>query len=262
MLPPLDASSLCHDWHRDFPRLAELRDAVPSQPGTFFYAIPDAVSSDSPFAPLAREAYQELESDLASVDEPPWSAFKAKLLGCDLRSHGHRGYRGIHSVLYESKGYRYLKGELGRRAFAYDQIHLVQETSTPTPEWAAMSRDVPVAALEVKTVYESDDESMYVYENTRRIRRGEHGIVRRADPQISDALWEKLRRTVGNAKTQLYSYAPERAMLRIAFLVVHFDHELTLCPSNYAKVASFLDGLGDQMFQVAYQFRGLNAPTN
>lgn len=117
-LPP-NASGPCRDWHHDFPRLAELRDAVSSLPGTFFYAIPHTVSSDSPFAAFAREAYQELESDLASVDEPPWSAFKSTLLRCDLRSHGHQGYRGIHSVLYESKGYRYLKGERAKRTVAY-----------------------------------------------------------------------------------------------------------------------------------------------
>lgn len=63
------------------------------------------------------------------------------------------------------------------------------------------------------------------------------------------------------AREQLNSYALERNIPRIAFLIVHFEYDLTMAPANYASVASFLDGLRSEMFQVAYHFQGLNAPT-
>jgi len=246
-------------WHREFSRLAELRDNASSTgPGTFFDPIPATVASN----PLAREVFQELESDLAALDECAWCAFTSKLLRCDLESHGHRGCTGIHSVLYEAKGYRYLKQEFGRRNLDYDQIVLIpEEVQKMTPDWATFWRGTPVGVLEVKTVYESDDQSKYVYENTRMIREHGKATARRGDPRISDRFWCKLQSTADHARKQLDSYVPERSVPRIAFLIVHFDYDLTVAPANYATVASFLDGLSDGMFQVAYQFRGLNAPT-
>lgn len=246
-------------WRREFPRLAELRDNAPStEPGTFFHSIPATVAANL----LAHEVYQELESDLAVLDGDAWSAFKSKLLQCDLKRHGHRGYTGIHSVLYEAKGYRLLKQELSRMNLDHDQIVLIPETDQcKTPEWAAFWRGTPVGVLEVKTIYESDDQSKYVYENTRKILECGEATVRRGDPSIPGAFWRKLQSTVDRARDQLDYYAPEKNIPRIAFLIVHFDHDLTMEPANYAAVASFLDGLRNDKFQVAYQFRGLNAPT-
>lgn len=146
----------------------------------------------------------------------------------------------------------------------HDQIVLIPEKDqNKTPEWVAFWRGTPVGVLEVKTVYESDDQSKYIYENTRKILNLEHGepIVRRGDPSIPGAFWRKLQSTVDRARNQLDSYAPEKCIPRIAFLIVHFDYDLTMSPANYAAVASFLDGLSNGMFQVAFQFRGLNAPT-
>jgi hypothetical protein len=250
-----------HDdsWHREFPRLAELRDnASSTEPGTFFHSIPATVAS----IPLAYEVFQELESELSCLSEDAWSVFKAKVLRCDLRPHGHRGYTGIHSVLHEAKGYRLLQQELQRLKIEHDCIMLVpEEARAMTPEWAAFLEGTPVAALEVKTVYESDDRSKYVYENTRRILERGESTARRGDPKIPDAFWNKLQSTANRAREQLNSYAPAKNIPRIALLIIQFDHELTVAPENYAVVASFLKGLSTETFQVAYQFWGLNAPT-
>lgn len=252
-------SDLDDSWYRDFPRLAELRDNVSStEAGTFFHSVAATVSVN----PLAREVYQELESDLADLEDDAWAAFKSKVLRCDLKSHGHRGYTGIHSVLFEAKGYRYLKQELRRMNLEHDQLVLIPEVDQKmTPEWAAFWRGAPVGVLEVKTVYESDNQSIYVYENTRMILERGEAITRRVNPNIPDAFWLKLQSTVNRAQDQLNSYAPEKNIPRIAFLIVHFDYDLTMSPANYAATASFLNGFSNGMFQVAYQFRGLNAPT-
>lgn len=259
MQTPLSLLDPDDNWHREFPRLAELRDNSSSiGPGTFFHSIPATVAAN----PLAHEAFQELESDLAVLDEVAWCIFKSKILRCDLKSRGHRGYVGIHSVLYEAKGYRYLKRELRRMNLDHDQIALIpEEAKNKTPEWAAFSRGTPVCVLEVKTVYESEDQSKYIYENTRRILNGDGATARRGDPHIPHAFWCKLRSTVDRAREQLDNYAPEQNIPRIAFLIVHFDYDLTIVPANYAKVASFLNGLGGDMFHVAFQFRGFGAPT-
>jgi hypothetical protein len=58
-------------WHREFPRIAELRDRLQTTEGTFFHVIPSIIQKSS----LAREVYQEHESDLAALD----SSFHEKL---------------------------------------------------------------------------------------------------------------------------------------------------------------------------------------
>lgn len=239
-------------WHHNFPRLAELRDAAePTRPEIFYHSIPWVVEQNA----LAREAYQELENDLASLSDEAWRHFKSKLIRCDIRSHGHHGYRGIHSVLYEAKGHRRLADELQRRGVPYDRIVLIPEGRTKTPEWAAMNGETSIAALEVKTVYESDDESKYVYENTRRIRSGGELALRRGDPRIPEGFRQKLESTVARAKDQLNAYATDATRLRIAFLIIHFDHELTIVPDNYRIVANLLDRFNDGQFEVKYEFR-------
>lgn len=244
-------------WRRAFPRLAELRElAPPIQPGKFFCAIPQAVATN----PLAREVYRELEADLGALDDSAWQAFKLKLLRCDLKTHGHRGYAGIHSVLYEAKGYRHLQRDLAEGGVDFDRIDLIAESRTLTPEWAAMRKALPVGLIEVKTVYESDVYSRYVYENTRSIVERGEATVRRGDPIITDAFWGKLQSTVERARDQLYSFPAEGDALRIALLIVQFDHEQTIVPKNYATVASYLDSLSEGTFKVAHHFRGLNAP--
>ena len=97
-------------WHREFPRIAELRDRLQTTEGTFFHVIPSIIQKSS----LAREVYQAHESDLAALDDIAWFAFRTKALKRDLKSHGSRGYTDIHSVLCEARGYRYLIEELKR----------------------------------------------------------------------------------------------------------------------------------------------------
>lgn len=66
MQTPSPLSDPDDSWHREFPRLAELRDNASSTgPGTFFHSIPTTVA----FNPLAHEVFQELESDLADLED-------------------------------------------------------------------------------------------------------------------------------------------------------------------------------------------------
>ena len=240
-------------WARAFPRLASLYDAANPAPGTFFHGVPYAVNN----FPLACEFYQVIESDLAQLDPDAWDAFRAKALRSDVRSHNHRGYAGVCNALSEAKGYRRLRQELQRRNLKYDQIVLIPEDNRRrTPDWGALSEGSPVAALEVKTIQESDDYSRYIDRNTRSLQERRGAIARRASPHIPDALWNKLRSTVEQARRQLSEYAPGSDALRIAMLIVQLDHEQSLWADNYEAVSSFLEGQGDGMFQVVYEFYG------
>lgn len=159
-------------------------------------------------------------------------------------------------MLYEAKGYRRLIEELGQRQLEYDRIMLIpEEAGCKTPDWAAFCRGTPIAVLEVKTVYESDEQSKYVHENTRRIRERGEAILWHGSTPVPAAFESKLRKTAAYAKQQLDGYAPGASILRIAFLIVHFDHDLTGDSANYATVGTFLNRLNDGMFHVASEIR-------
>lgn len=247
-------------WHRQFPRLAELRDANSAEIGNFFFNIPTTIQSNN----LAREVYAELESDLAELDEATWGKFKEKVLAKyqkkDRGTNAHRGYTQVYSTLLEAKGYGHLKQLLDARKIDFDRIEAIDECEESRPDWRASLRDETVALLEVKAVYESDDESKYVYENTRRIKSGENAIAKRAFPEISQGLVTKLKTTVAIAKRQLFVLKPDFQIPRIAYLIVHLDDELTDRKENYTDVAAILDEMSEAHFTVAYHFRGLNAP--
>ena len=240
-------------WHREFPRLAELRDCVPSTgEGTFFHGIPSIIQKSS----LVRDYYRQLESDLHALDERAWRAFKSKVLKCDVRSHDRRGYTGVHSVLCEAKGYQYLKTELSRSKLPYDQIQLIDEDrKDKTPDWGAFFRGSVVSLVEVKTVYESDKCLDHILEDTKQLRESGKATCRRVDPEISEEFWEKLRSTVSRAKKQLHAYESNKAIPRIALLIVHFDLDLRLSSVNTEAVSLFLDGFNEGLFKVAYKYQ-------
>jgi hypothetical protein len=240
-------------WHRDFSRLAELRDCVPSTgEGTFFHGIPSIIQKSA----LARDYYRQLESDLHALDEPAWRAFKSKVLKCDVKSHDHRGYTGVHSILCEARGYQYLKTELNRSKLPYEQIHpIAEDRKDKRPDWGAFSRGSVVSLLEVKAVYESDDCLEQILADTKQLRESGEATVRRVDPEISEGFWEKLRSTVSKAKEQLHAYESNKAIPRIALLIVHFDLNLRLSSVNREVVSSFLDGFNEGLFKVAYQYQ-------
>jgi hypothetical protein len=241
-------------WRSAFPRLASLYDgASPTPEDTFFHGIPYAVEN----LPLACEVYQVIESDLAVLDGEAWNAFRAKTLRSDVRSHNHRGYANVCNTLNEAKGYRRLRQELQRRNLKYDRIVLIPEDPRRrTPDWGALLQGQPVAALEVKTIQESDDFSRYVDRNTRSLQEDRGAIARRACPRIPDALWNKLRSTVEQARGQLSAYAPSSDVLRIAMLIVQLDREQSCWTDNYAAIASFLEEQSDGLFRVVCEFKG------
>ena len=237
-----------------FPRLAELSDAIQNHAaykGWFKNLINKVNCSNQ-----SKEWYEQLESELADLSNDAWSSFKCKIVRqvnstkCELIS-----------LLNEVVGYSYLKKMLSEKNIEYDFIREPEGKDVKTatgrkPEWVALHEDTVVAALEVKTLFESDKQHDFINSNTDKLSAGEMPDAKNSRCGISDGLKNKLRDSVEIAKDQLMAVNDNPSVL-VAFVIVNVDFEVAQTPDCKSLIEKELHCLCDDRVMVVGDVRSV-----
>lgn len=220
-------------WPNEFSRLAELqKDAMNQGKHGFFDGIPKGVRTD-----LGFEYYSELEKELAALDPQAWAHLKHEVLECSMSFDPIRGYGSVIQRLYEAKGYVFLRG-CGYTSITF--IPRSEKKCKVTPDLRAHSAEHGDALLEVKTIWQSDDENRYVMENTKRLEAGEEPEWQRASPELPDGLKRKLFDVLEKAARQLLQFEPQNVVRRLAYFIIHLDHGPLMADRSYCAIPRLL----------------------
>jgi hypothetical protein len=205
-----------------FPRLSELmREGSRTSPSgeSYFSRFPEIVRD----IPAAREQYVALDQRLQRLDASAWGALKRKSLPRVCCRHSLRAWQPLFAILNESYGYELLL-EMGFRSPRF-----LPDGQGRTPDLMAQGGG-GVAAVEVKTFNESDDELRYLHEQTRRLEDRQVLAMREVPDDLPSGFTNKLERTLVLAHEQLSSPIIPPEAQRIVLLVVRFDHDMHTAP--------------------------------
>ncbi|MBA2116675.1 hypothetical protein [Bremerella alba] len=220
----------------NFPHLCELyQDLGNDAFDGWFNILPHKIFATK----LSLSYFEQLEHTLGSLSDVAWLSLKSKL---GKQSNSSR--RELLSLLNEAAGYKRFLEILDEKHIGFDQI--VPPPQPPTkrrtekePEWFAIRGGNVVAAMEVKTVFNSDYEDEFVDSNTKKIEAGELPNVRRLMPILSHGFYNKISDHVRKAKSQLAAVQGELELL-VIFLVLNIDYEAAHVSDIRNKVEHFL----------------------
>ncbi len=232
----------------DLPRLAELAEVAqgvsPNAYERWFDGIPLLFRQNQ----LARESLSKLESELAVITGDAWNTFKEKI-GRSANSNR----RELISLLNEVLGFARLKQMLDEINISYECI-CEPETTNMKPDWIALSDGTTVAAIEVKTLFESDEEIEYIEENTQKLLRGDPPVVRMGNSIIPDGLLGKLEDSVNKGKSQLKQFVGQAELL-VVYVIVNLDYEGAHVPDIRATIKNTVRQLCDEHVVVVADLR-------
>jgi len=172
--------------------------------------------------------------------------------------HGIPSKRKLQAVLTaidanSADGYARLKQLLEERNISYDCI-VEPETTATKPDWVALSSSATVAAIEVKTLWNSDEENAYVDGNTQKLASGIPLDARRVVPEISDGLTNKLKGSVATGKAQLKQFVGQAELL-IVYAIINLDYAAGIVPDVRLKVEGIARELCDKQIVVVADLR-------
>jgi hypothetical protein len=221
------------EWNKKFPRLIELRERDQSKRlSGFFDAIPQNVNQPQ----FAVEFYRQIEKDLQTLDDIAWQYLQNEILSTALNLDKNPSYSQVITRIFEAKGYVYLINQ------GYDKIKFIhRQTGQKTPDLMALDEDKILALLEVKTIWESDDEWKYILENTRSLKDGKPLLIRRLQPKFSNELKCKIRSVLRTATDQLTSFSAPSNCRRIVLFVIHLDHEQAMTQGICQDIKKLLE---------------------
>ncbi|MBA4032638.1 MAG: hypothetical protein C0478_17360 [Planctomyces sp.] len=223
------------------PRLEELAQSVSDSSYEGWFAnLPQKLSQSS----LAAEWYANLEKELSALEAAEWATFKDKIA---KQSNSNR--KELLSLFNEAAGYARFKEMLKERGIPYDTIQHPVMTAKKgrkpkEPEWIALHGDQIIAAIEVKTAFESDDQNHFIESNTIALESGGLPEVRRVTPSIPDGLLHKCSSHVKKAKEQLRSVGGEPRLL-VAYVIVNVDYEAAQLRDCVETIRSHLERLSE-----------------
>lgn len=239
---------MSEEYPSELPKLAELADASRNVSPDAFEKWFDGISRSFRQNQLARESLSKLEAELAVISGDAWSTFKEKI-ACSANSNR----RELISLLNEAVGFARLKQMLDERNISYDCICEPESTSLK-PDWIALSDGNTVAAIEVKTLFESDEEIEYIEENTRRLLGGDPPVVRMVNPIIPNGLLSKLEDSVNKGKSQLKQFVGQAELL-VVYVIVNLDYEGAHVPDIRATIKNCVRQLSDELVVVVADLR-------
>ena len=203
-------------FRKRYPRIYELWDFVPSPhpPEAYFKDLDVSLAQIS----QKRKQYDDIESELAELDEAAWSFLKQEARPYVLKRDKHRDWQQLFDILNQAKAYGYLKRE-GCRDIAFIRRSTID--GQQTPDLKATGTEGPVLC-EVKTLNVSKDE----------IDRMKTGGVGTTQVKLNDAFLKKLSATLSAAERQMVTYFPGEAR-RVVYVIVNFDDRLHEYSDNY-----------------------------
>lgn len=236
----------------EFPKLAELANELSETPAFdgWFNDFSRKVFESN----LSREFYETYERDLAALPDEVWNSFKAKII---QQKNSHR--RELLSLLNEAAGYGKLKLILANRGIDYDTIREPAEVGTKkkkgkSPEWVAYLDGKTIGALEVKTIFNSDEQYRYIEDNDQRIRDGGQPQTKNLHPHIPTSLLKKIDDVVGKAKVQLKEENSQSQLL-VVFVIVNIDIETAQARNCKMVLENHLQNLNDKEILVIGDLR-------
>ncbi len=209
---------MCRD---EFPRIFELRDLLPT-PLPEGVAFPSLDETSIQFAPK-RKFLRDIGAELQSLDAVGWAALKAKLTPLP-KSHKTRVLEPLYNILNEAKAYNHLK------RIGCINIHFIPESKVKgqkTPDLGADAQGQKVLC-DVKTINRSDVE----------VDRANSGGVGTTKEQLDAGFFRKLKSDLEYAKKQMLAYDPDKAMRKIAYVIVNYDDNLHECGNLYESQIS------------------------
>lgn len=192
---------------------------------------------------LAAEWYARLEQELSVLEIAEWTTFKNK-----IRRQCNSNRKELLSLFNEAAGYARLKEMLAEQGIRYDSIQqpvvAAKNAKKKEPEWIALHGEQIVAAIEVKTAFESDDQNDFIESNTNALESGHLPAVRRVMPSIHDGLFRKCDSHVEKAKQQLRSVEGQPKLL-VAYVIVNVDYEAAQLSDCVEVIKSHLESLSE-----------------
>jgi len=203
----------------EFPRLYELKDAVPdpTHPNAYFQHFAERLVESE----HVRYVYMKVERPLGVLDAEAWRDLKERAIPFLTARDEKRGWQSLFDTLNESKGYAYL------RSIGCNEVEFIKRQDKKTPDLRAML-DGNRLLCEVKTV------NMSQVEADRRDRVA-HGEIRafRVPVHVTPQMLQKVSATLEHAVEQLDHEDPQRAARRIVFTVLHFDDSVCDYQAEY-----------------------------
>ena len=217
------------NWGDKFPRLYNLQQFARTEGKPGLSCLPDALLS-----PPARVYFEHIESDLAELDQDAWRIFLNRLKPLSVQSDATR--RALIDHLHEAKGYRFLKKE------GFSKIDFIPEEQQPTPDLSATLGDTIVALLEVKTVWQSNNQKERVKKNTRNMKCGKSPTVQRLVPSFPDRLKDpKLKQNLEDAENrQLLDYLASAKCRQVVYFVIFLDFAQQTTPDITKAIETYL----------------------
>jgi hypothetical protein len=187
-----------------------------------------------------RKQYDDIESELAELDETAWSFLKQEARPYVLKRDKHRGWQQLFDILNQAKAYGYLKRE-GCQDIAFIPRSAID--GQQTPDLKAMGTEGPVLC-EVKTLNVSKDES-------DRMKTGGVGTTQ---SRLNDAFFKKLTTTLSAAERQMAAYFPGEAR-RVAYVIVNFDDRLHEYSDVYQRQIDYLMKLRQGSIEAVFDIK-------
>lgn len=195
-----------------FPRLYELRDAVPdlTHPDAYFQHFAERLVESE----HVRSLYLKVERSLGALDPEAWRDLKERASLYLMVRDPKRGWQALFNTLNEAKGYAYLQSS-GCTDIGF--IGRAKKKKKKTPDLRAI-QDRTSVLCEVKTINVSQDEA-------ERRTQIAHGAVlgSSAALQLTAEMLKKVSVTLQHAIEQLDYEDPQRTARRIVFTVLNFD---------------------------------------
>ena len=202
-----------------FPRLYELKDAVPDQthPDAYFQHFEERLVESE----HVRSLYMKVERPLGMLDAEAWRVLKERLVPLLTARDGKRGWRELFDTLNESKGYAYL------RSIGCAEVAFIEREGKKTPDLSAVLGSSRVLC-EVKTINMSQAEA----DRRDRVHHGEI-LAFNVPVHVTPQMLQKVSSTLEYAVEQLDHEDPQRVAQRIIFTVLHFDDSVCDYQAEY-----------------------------
>jgi hypothetical protein len=229
-----DLQQEAEDWFAsNFPRLFELYERSNKDEPKNYFNFKELF----PIAYLGKQAYWEIERVISRLDSTAWERLSKKTLASVTADDPSRRYHQLFNHLNEARGYTYLLDE------GYSRIEFIEDPTGKSADLVG-TNDGSTALLEVKTVNQSDkDIRIEALGNNKAIK---------VDPLISEKFKTRIKRSIKNARKQLYSYK-QRVDRKIVFLFIEMESPQRTCGESYLKLESFISDQNSKDLEVVGQ---------
>ena len=188
------------------PRTYELVASLKGAPRSYFKNFAASLRDN----PIKRKYFEDIESDLATLDSAAWDQLKAKVGPLFLKREELRGWQGAFSELNEAKAYNFLVRN------GYASVEFVpRRIDTKTPDLRAKIGNADVLC-EAKTINRSD----------RAILTQKRKEVSSVSNRLGVEFFAKLASTIKRADLQMAAFSSVLEIKRIIYLVINFDDGL------------------------------------